>query len=159
METHCCRRMLILSISVQTEGWRKGTLTGSCSERMDRGYSKACLGRSLQTCCRTTDLYLLEIPFQRPRLHLNLPEYQNCLPILVADQVERSIAVVRRGFRFGRVQLVLPNLLPMLASRNGSMWNTGKDMPKSLISEALGFYAHVKRSPSALTSIRTGWGG
>jgi len=43
----------------------------------------------------------------------------------------------------------------MLASRNGSMWNTGKDMPKSLISEALGFDAHVERTPSALPSIST----
>jgi hypothetical protein len=35
------------------------------------------------------------------------------------------------------------------------MWKTGKDMPKSLISEALGFDAHVESTPSALPSIST----
>jgi len=103
---------------------------------------------------------LVKLPFQRQAS----PEPPwtaglfNRRDILVADQVEQTITVVRRGFLFGHVELVLPNLLPMLASRNGSMWKTGKDMPKSLISEALGFNAHVERSPSALTSIGTGPG-
>jgi hypothetical protein len=89
---------------------------------------------------------LVKLPFQRPG---------DDISILVADQVEQTVTVVRRSFPFGHVELVLPNLLPMLASRNDSMWKTGKDVPKSLISEALGFDAHVERSPSALPSIGT----
>jgi hypothetical protein len=45
------------------------------------------------------------------------------------------------------IQSLFSYTLPMLASRNASIWKTGKDMPKSLISEALGFDAHVESTP------------
>jgi hypothetical protein len=46
METHYCKRMLILSISLQAKERRDELLTGSYPKRLNRGNVKACLKKS-----------------------------------------------------------------------------------------------------------------